>query len=235
MRFFVVMLWAASLVCGGLISESAAETVILPNQHLSSGVVLGSQYSGNPDEPRVYRAADLHGFRVSNSRGHAVVVKADHIVLDGWHISGAGDDGIKVYGKNVTIRNCRIEQTEDQGIACHGGLGLTVEQCELLRCGTSTKDHGIYLSGSEHRIVNNSIVEAAGYGLHFYQEPTAIGGIDRSLVQGNRISASRTNRGIVWLSNGHNILRNNIVRDAGRPLNSLRTAPTDIIDGNSWQ
>ena len=137
------------------------------------------------------------------------------IVIEGLEIN-RGYDGIKlINAHDIVIRGCNIHHSQSQGILGFG-LRVTIDRNTIANNGDArarsrpedtNQLHGIYLSGSNHKITNNIIhsnlgfgIQVAGYnptGEEYYS--TEYGGAKGWLIANNTF-AFQKNRGalIIW-------------------------------------
>ncbi len=155
------------------------------------------------------------------------------IVIDGMEIT-RGLDGIKMYNAHdFIIRRCNIHHNLSQGILGFG-LRVTIERSIIAHNGNAAKMgwpadtnqlHGIYLSGTKHKIINNVIHSNLGFGLQvagysptrpeYYNQE--YGGASGWLIANNTF-AYQKNRGAMtlWQKDAkNNTIINNIFYENG--------------------
>ncbi len=151
------------------------------------------------------------------------------IVLEGIEIA-RNWVGIKfANAHDVIVRGCNIHHSVSQGILSGGALRITIDRNIIAHNGDAERRglpedtnqiHGIYMSGSNHKITNNIIhsnlgfgIQVAGYadtGADYY---TREYGGARGWLIANNTFAYQKNRGamIVWQSQAqNNTIINNI-------------------------
>ncbi|WP_437753836.1 hypothetical protein [Sorangium sp. So ce1389] len=99
----------------------------------------------------------IRGVRVNGKRPvlqggtNTIEVNANHVVLEGFDVTGGSARCIFHHGHDVTIRDTVVHDC-----AAHGILGadsdsgsLTLEYVEVYRCGSGTQKHPIYIATDE--------------------------------------------------------------------------------------
>lgn len=111
-----------------------------------------------------------------------VVIYAEHVVFEGFEITGSGSTGLRNGKSNVTLRGnyvhdnargCSASTKCGQGIASNtaGTTGVVIENNFSARNGTGTSlDHGFYVSGQGVVVRNNIAMDCAGWGFQIYPD-----------------------------------------------------------------
>jgi hypothetical protein len=148
-----------------------------------------------------------------------------------WGQSYVTYDGMTVDGTNVTHHGVRIQDSTIQ--AAHSITLQNMEiknarkNCILLQtdntyigifdskiygCGSSTLDHGIYLTGSNNVIEGNEIYDNSGHGIHQYR--AGCSNCSNNIVSYNYIYGN-VSRGILIGSGHNNIAHHNVSANNG--------------------
>ena len=93
--------------------------------------------------------------------------------VDGFEVSGALMDGIKMYGNHDVVRNCWSHNNAAMGVASHGYNDVLIENNLIEYNGQHIQfHHGIYADGSGLTVRNNIIRHNASFGVHLYPSIT---------------------------------------------------------------
>jgi hypothetical protein len=151
--------------------------------------------SGTADAP-ITLAAD-------GATVHEVQVKADHVVLEGFTVTGGG--GVLLEGGGITARNNSVHDTEQGGITCDPCTDSTIEFNTMTHVATNGVEitgqritvhantisdtvvaqhggdaDGMRFYGSGHRITDNTISDISAEGYHSPPHPDCFQTLDNS-------------------------------------------------------
>jgi hypothetical protein len=134
---------------------------------------FGTTADGSVGSPIVFAAENPLGAVIvgSNTAGPAVWRSyGDHVVIDGFELSGANDDGLIVSGSHTQILNNRAESFTN---TCMSVYTSAYDQVNIdfignvaAWCGSSNQDHGIYVAHTGGIVANNIAYGNRGYGIH---------------------------------------------------------------------
>ncbi len=169
-----------------------------------------------------------------NPIGHGIYLASGTlwIVVDGFEVTGATFDGIKVSGNYSTVKNCWVHNNTQMGISMHGRTNGTIERNLIEYNGTHIQfHHGIYVDGNNHLFNANVIRHNAGNGMQLYPS------ISHSVIINNLVYG---NRGIyksgILVScptgGGQNIIANNTIADNINYGISVWTGNGEIVANN---
>ena len=82
---------------------------------------------------------------------HEVQIKADHVIVDGFTITGGG--GVLLEGSGLTARNNTVHDTTQGGITCHPCTDSTIESNTIRHVATN----GIDITGARITVAANTI------------------------------------------------------------------------------
>ncbi len=140
------------------------------------------------------------------------------IVIDGFEIVNDGGYGMKISanhgngkqtGEHVTVRNCEIHHTGNEGLFSFGTPHLTIENCHSH---DAKRSHGFYLQVGCHNAVLRNLTSENNRGNSGIQLNASFGGIkdvlvERCLLRGNAQGFSTMgNSGCTFR---HNVIVNN--------------------------
>jgi|GEM_PF-4784884 hypothetical protein len=150
----------------------------------SSAITVNDLTVQGPNRDGVYRPAleAQAGFVVNRSRD---------ITLDGITARATFGDGVYIVGgsQNVTVRRCTLDHNGRQGVAVVGGVGVTVEGCDIRATGRSAIDlepaHGVARSVHirDNRVsgYTNFLLAAGGAGV----------GVQDIWLENNRVTGAK--------------------------------------------
>lgn len=108
---------------------------------------------GQPDAPVTIRGIPRNGRRPVLSGGDewTVVLHGNHYVLDGFEITGGPEYCVVHKAHDVTIRNTLVRDCPNHGIlgTDEESGSLTIEHCEITRCGSGDRRHQLYIATDE--------------------------------------------------------------------------------------
>jgi hypothetical protein len=108
---------------------------------------------GQPDAPVIIRGIPRNGRRPVLSGGDewTVVLHGNHYVLDGFEITGGPDYCVVHKAHDITIRNTLVRDCPNHGIlgTDEESGSLTIEHCEITRCGSADRRHQLYIATDE--------------------------------------------------------------------------------------
>jgi hypothetical protein len=100
---------------------------------------------------------------------HEVQIKADHVILEGFTVTGGG--GVLLAGAGIIARNNTVHDTQQGGITCHPCTDSTIESNTMTHVATN----GIDITGQRITVhantISNTTVGAHGGdadGMRFY-------------------------------------------------------------------
>jgi hypothetical protein len=82
---------------------------------------------------------------------HEVQIKADHVILDGFTVTGGG--GVLLEGSGLAARNNTVHDTTQGGITCHPCTDSTIESNTMRHVATN----GIDITGARITVAANTI------------------------------------------------------------------------------
>jgi hypothetical protein len=134
---------------------------------------------------------------------HEVQIKADHVILEGFTVTGGG--GVLLEGAGLTARNNTVHDTEQGGITCDPCTDSTIESNTITHVATNgieitgqritvhantisdtvvSQDggdaDGMRFYGSGHRITDNTIVDISADGYDSPPHPDCFQTLDNS-------------------------------------------------------
>jgi hypothetical protein len=134
---------------------------------------------------------------------HEVQIRADHIVLEGFTVTGGG--GVLLEGAGLTARNNTVHDTDQGGITCDPCTDSTIEGNTITHVATNGIDitgqritvsantisntvvgqhggdaDGMRFFGSGHRITDNSIFDISAEGYRSPPHPDCFQTLDNS-------------------------------------------------------
>ena len=151
------------------------------------------------------------------------------IVIQGMEIT-RGYNGIKIVnGNNIVIRDCIIHHNLSQGILGNG-YKVTIDRNTIASNGnasamglssTTNQIHGVYFTGTYHKITNNVIHSNLGYGVQVagystsdkpYYYSSSYAGASYWLIANNTFAYQKNRNGLViWMPLAkNNTIINNI-------------------------
>jgi parallel beta helix pectate lyase-like protein len=122
------------------------------NVTYAGGIVMPSADGGAPGNP-----VTIRGLRVANHRPilsgstNTIEIQADHVVMEGFEVTGGSFRCIYHHSHGVTIRDTLVHDCAAHGIlgADQGSGSLTLEHVEVHHCGNGTSQHAIYMATNE--------------------------------------------------------------------------------------
>jgi hypothetical protein len=127
-------------------------------------------------------------------------------------VTCTGCDGIAVSGNANQVEHNTVTNVYRQGILLHtDSANAVIDGNDVSEVGQlgSNQDHGIYVQGDGHRVINNIFSQIrGGYGIHVYPSSSNV------IIAQNTVVNSQTRSGILINTTGGNIaVVNNIVAD----------------------
>ena len=165
-------------------------------------------------------------------------------LIQGFDITGAAVDGIKVYSAPGEVLNSWIHGNKSQGILIvdasdiriEGNTieynGLTPSACMVGNSNPKKHCHEIYMSnyrglgGPDRIIIKNNILRgASGRGIQWNGDNTGTGvKMTDSIIEGNTIEKCSWGM-VLWANADNNIIRNNSISTIGYPSTEDTTHP----------
>lgn len=204
----------------------AGDTVVaLDGKYLPFRIDRG----GSPENPIVFKAANMHGAHIEGSsreggRTAGIHILADYVIVDGFRVTGtgrigAGERGIRISGAHNdprhgnVIRNCLVRNAGWNGITTSFAEGVVVEYNDVA---DTREQHGIYVANSaDNPVVRGNILHNNRMaGLHMNGD-LSIGGdgeIRGALIEGNVIHGNGSGSAAINMDGVSNsIVRNNLL------------------------
>lgn len=147
-------------------------------------ILLPTAFVATEQTPTIIRAANRGRAMIRPKAPEALNGVCSHdqlpptwLIVDGLDVSGASVDGIRfVGGKHVTIRNCRVHDNQNNGLALHRNADALVEGCTFDHNGNPidpTQKHGLYASGDRITVRNCIVDHNTGWGIHLWEYASA--------------------------------------------------------------
>ena len=199
-------------------------------------LTVGKQYAGTEKVPTVLKSLVKWKAVIFSSEHHGISNgdNCDWLVVDGFEVSGARMDGIKLSGDHNTVRNCHVHNNAFQGIAMHAKKSGILENnlVEFNGCHIQFH-HGIYASGDALILRNNIIRHNSGYGLHMH------GGLRKSVIANNVICGhGKGYSGGILLDcprgGGQNRIINNTIVKNGTGIRIINGKGEVIVNNIFW-
>lgn len=186
--------------------------------------------AGTPQNPTVLKSEKKYMAVMHGSLGHGIFVDrgTEWVIIDGFEVRCASNDGIKSNADHNVIRNCWVHNNLSQGIAAHKVKGSVIERNLIEFNGRNIQhEHGIYADGVGLTIRQNIVRYNAGKGMALYPE------ISESLIENNLIYKNSQAAIILYCpkSGGGNRILNNTIADNGYSL-TLMNAYKEIFANN---
>jgi hypothetical protein len=195
-------------------------TIVVKAGRYAGGITIPKSASGTPAAPTIIQSEVKWGAVVLGSASHGITSAdgADYVVIDGFEVTGALADGIKMQGNYGVVRNCWVHGSTAMGISAHTRAGWTIERNLIEFNGQNPQfHHGIYADGDRFVIRDNIIRHNAGYGIQAY--PAASNGY----IMNNLVYGHARKHGLILQSGsggGKNVVSNNTFADnAGGGIN----------------
>ncbi len=119
----------------------------------AGGVIVRSQHSGNAAQPVVIRGLRGGGRRPLLAGGTNTIElrNANHIVLEGFEITGGTSRCVYVYAANTVLRDLLVRDCPSHGILSSDQLSgsLTLEYSEIRTSGMGDSRHALYIQTDE--------------------------------------------------------------------------------------
>ena len=151
---------------------------------------------------------------------------------DGDTAACVGSRAIGIGGSDIEVSGLEIRNIGETGVLFHTsslrGKALRNYIHDVGRENTN-QDHGFYVQGSGHLIVNNVVVRPrGGYGIHLYSSPSNV------IVAQNTVIGSKVRSGIIIDTTGTNIIVvNNITaNNANYGILARKCASGCVYDNN---
>lgn len=133
---------------------------------------------------------------------HEVQIKADHVIMEGFTVSGGG--GVLLEGAGITVRNNTVHDTQQGGITCYPCTDSTIESNIMVHVATNGIDitgqritvhantisdtvpvhggdaDGMRFYGNGHRITGNTIFDISAEGYHSPPHPDCFQTLDNA-------------------------------------------------------
>lgn len=139
---------------------------------------------------------------------------------------------LQISGTRARVEEMELANANEHGILLNSSArDATIARNYIHDVGHDTLDHGIYVQGSGHRIVNNLIARPSGYGVHLYSSPSNV------VVAQNTLVASRLRAGVLVRTSGTGVrIVNNIVAEnATHGINYHSCGGGCLVDANlAW-
>lgn len=184
--------------------------------------------NGVRDLPQIIGSS--HGILIQSSGSPGEIIPIGWITIDGFEISGAPYDGIKMYSAhNLIIKNNYIHNNDDNGILGRGSNVLiennVIADNGVVETGQDwqyNQFHGIYITGSNFTIINNLFYRNLAYGIQMagYGCTNSGGGQYRAeycgatnmVIMNNTFAYQRNRGGLNWYFSGARggVAQNNI-------------------------
>jgi hypothetical protein len=110
----------------------------------------------------VIRSAEKWKARIAATKTNAVTVKAPYVSIEGFDVSGASCNGVKIEADSVTVRSCWIHENAT-GVYAPNRQQVVIDSCYL-----DQNNDGIYASGTRIIASANICWNNQRYGINFY-------------------------------------------------------------------
>ena len=107
---------------------------------------------GAPGNPVTLRGLRVNGQRPVLSGGiNTIELSANHVVLDGFEVTGGSFRCVYHHADEITVRDVYIHDCPAHGLlgADNDSGSLTLEFSEITRCGNGTSQHAVYMATDE--------------------------------------------------------------------------------------
>lgn len=138
--------------------------------------------------------------------GTTLALSGDYLVVRDLTIRdllAVGADGIEVSGNRNRVEHNVVRNVYEQGILLHtDSSNATIVGNDVREVGEpgSNLDHGIYVQGDGHVVVNNVFAQIrGGYGIHVYPSSSNV------TVAQNTVVGSQTRAGIIVATSGGDV------------------------------
>ena len=190
-------------------------TVIMMPGSYTGPVTIYNITNGTAGHPATIKSLTKWSARIINSSSYGIATGFDppvsHLVIDGLCVSNnLGSDGIAIPGHDITVRNCWVSKSGEQGInssnpRCSNNI---IEYNLIENNGVNTNSpghyHGMYV-GSQNNIIRGNVSRNnnMGYGLILY---TGYAGdwLNNNQIYNNLFYGNTNNYDVaVWGGNGN--------------------------------
>ncbi len=119
----------------------------------AGGVIVPPADGGSPGNPVVIRGLRASGLRPVLSGGTNTIEfrRADHVVFEGFEVTGGSSRCVFVVAHEITLRDLLIHDCPSHGVLSadsHSGT-LTLEFSEIHSAGSGTTRHALYIQSDE--------------------------------------------------------------------------------------
>jgi parallel beta-helix repeat protein len=194
-------------------------------------MTLQQAQAGSANQPTVLRSEVKWKARIFGAPYHVINIQENtpYVIIDGFEVWGAGQDGIKSFSDDTTIRNCWVHNNSYMGISMHNRRTVVIENNLVEFNGMHPQfDHGIYADGENFIVRGNIVRHNAGYGIHLWPR------ITHATIVNNLVYGQANRAGIILQSSkegeGLIVVNNTVARNAVG-LN-LRWGRGTIIENN---
>lgn len=126
------------------------DTLLVDGGAVYAGGVIFVE-AGTAELPITICGISARGERPVIDGGRNVVeFNGDHYIFEGFEIRNAGFRGLYHHADDITIRDCVVHDCPHGILGADQGSGsVTIEYCEVFRCGEGEGRHQIYISTNE--------------------------------------------------------------------------------------
>ena len=177
------------------------------------GCLRGGRYTDGLEVHWSANGTALSRITLTSYPGEKAELVGTTLVLDGDYLTvrnltlrdllAVGADGIAVSGNADRVEHNVIRNVYEQGILLHtDSSNATITGNDVREVGQpgSNLDHGIYVQGDGHVVVNNVFAQIrGGYGIHVYPSSSA------ATVAQNTVVGSQTRAGIIIDTSGGDV------------------------------
>ena len=119
----------------------------------AGGVIVPQADGGSPGNPVVFRGLRANGQRPALSGGTNSIEfrRSDHVVFEGFEVTGGSSRCVFVVAHEVTLRDLLIRDCPSHGVLSADNFSgsLTLEYSEIRTSGSSTTRHALYIQSDE--------------------------------------------------------------------------------------
>ena len=113
----------------------------------------------------VWPLTDGDNISLSLSKKPLIRGTADNVTVEGFTLTAARADGVRLKGSGITLRNILVKNVADHGIVLTGSDNL-VDSCEITRTGRG----GVYLTGGDRDTLTPGNSRVENCFIHDYSE-----------------------------------------------------------------
>ncbi|MGH8079098.1 MAG: hypothetical protein ACREP7_00895 [Lysobacter sp.] len=119
----------------------------------AGNIVMPAADGGSAAAPVTIRGLRANGQRPILSGGTDTVYfnRADHVVFEGFEVTGGSSRCVRVGAHDITVRDSVIHDCPGQGILSNDQFSgsFTLEYSEIYNAGAGTRSHALYIQSDE--------------------------------------------------------------------------------------